>query len=59
MTAGWLAAGVLWLTGDDCPGCGAPLTETTGDPGVLSVECPGCAYRDVWQIGGQGDERAE
>ncbi len=58
MSAGWLAGGVAWGTDDDCPDCGGPLTETSDHPGVLSIECPGCARRDVWQLG-RGDWRNE
>ena len=37
-----------WLAGEDCPGCGGPLLETSPGPRFLILECPGCGHRAIW-----------
>ena len=39
-----------WLSPDDCPDCGGPLLDTSTSPHLLTLECPGCAYRASWHI---------
>jgi hypothetical protein len=39
-----------WLSPEDCPECGGPLLDTSTSPHLLTLECPGCAYRARWHI---------
>jgi uncharacterized Zn finger protein (UPF0148 family) len=48
-----------WLSGEDCPGCGGPLLETSDSPHALTLECPGCGYRTTWLTTGPGDKETE
>ena len=37
-----------WLSGEDCPDCDGPLLDTSGNPALVTLECPGCGYRMTW-----------
>jgi uncharacterized Zn finger protein (UPF0148 family) len=37
-----------WLSGEDCPGCGGPLLDTSAGPRLLTLACPGCGYTATW-----------
>jgi hypothetical protein len=34
-----------WLSGEDCPDCAGPLLDTSDNPALVTLECPGCGYR--------------
>jgi hypothetical protein len=37
-----------WLSGEDCPDCDGPLLDTSDNPRLVTLECPGCGYRMTW-----------
>jgi hypothetical protein len=39
-----------WLSPEDCPDCGGPLLDTSPNPRLLRLECPGCGYGITWHI---------
>jgi len=39
-----------WLAPEDCPDCGGPLLDTSTDPDLLTLACPGCGYAITWHI---------
>jgi hypothetical protein len=41
-----------WLSGEDCPDCGGPLLDTSDNPRLVTLECPGCGYRMTWPATG-------
>ncbi len=37
-----------WLAPEDCPDCGGPLLDTSDNPRLLTLACPGCGYSATW-----------
>jgi uncharacterized Zn finger protein (UPF0148 family) len=48
-----------WLAGEDCPGCGGPLLDTSTGPQQVTLECPECAYRTTWMTTNPGRKETE
>jgi len=48
-----------WLSGEDCPDCDGPLLDTSDNPALVTLECPGCGYRMTWPATGPDPQDAD